>query len=100
VGLNDIGRTSSTELIATVFTWDNLPVQFGTWDNMSLQTPTWDALINSVFKPKRIKFLKRSQNSSIPHLSEICCGYKPSFGAVPDRLQVPATWKDLNGTGR
>lgn len=62
VGLNDIGRTSSTELIATVFTWDNLPVQFGTWNNMSLQTPTWDALINSVFKPKRIKFLKRSQN--------------------------------------
>lgn len=62
VGLNDIGRVAKTELPQTVFVWDNLQAQFGTWDNLAATASTWDNLISSVFKPKRIKFLKRTQN--------------------------------------
>lgn len=62
VGLNNIGRTAKTELLATVFIWDNLQAQYGTWDNLGVTGSTWDLLISSVFKPKRIKFLKRTQN--------------------------------------
>lgn len=62
VGLNNIGRTANTVLPATVFIWDNLQAQFGTWDNLAATAATWDNLISSVFKPKRIKFLKRTQN--------------------------------------
>jgi hypothetical protein len=62
VGLNNIGRTARTELPATVFTWDNLVAQYGTWDNLAATAGTWDNLISSVFKPKRVKFLKRTQN--------------------------------------
>jgi hypothetical protein len=62
VGLNNIGRTANTMLPATVFVWDNMQAQFGTWDNLGVSATTWDNLISSVFKPKRIKFLKRTQN--------------------------------------
>lgn len=62
IGLNNIGRTSLTELPATVFTWDQLVAQYGTWDNLGATAGTWDGLIASVFKPKRVKFLKRTQN--------------------------------------
>lgn len=62
IGLNNIGRTSLTELPATVFTWDNLVAQFGTWDNLGATAGTWDGLVASVFKPKKVKFLKRTQN--------------------------------------
>jgi hypothetical protein len=62
VGLNNIGRVANTELPATVFVWNNLQAQFGTWNNLAATSGTWDNLISSVFKPKRIKFLKRTQN--------------------------------------
>lgn len=62
VGLNDIGFTSSETFPATVYTWDQLATTFGTWDKLAALIPTWDQVILSVFAPKRIKFLKRSQN--------------------------------------
>jgi hypothetical protein len=62
VGLNNVGKTSTTVFPATVYSWDNLPALFPTWDALGTTYPTWDALANSVFKPKRIKFLKRSQH--------------------------------------
>lgn len=61
-GLNDIGFTSTETFPATVYTWDQLAITFGTWDNLAALIPTWDQVILSVFAPKRIKFLKRSQN--------------------------------------
>lgn len=61
VGLNNVGKTSSTKFPATIYTWDQLPTVAATWDALAALFPTWDALITSVFRPKRIKFLKRSQ---------------------------------------
>lgn len=61
-GLNDIGFTSTETFPATVYTWDTLATTFGTWDRLNALIPTWDQVILSVFAPKRIKFLKRSQN--------------------------------------
>lgn len=62
VGLNNVGTTSLTQLPPTVLTWDQLAVTAVTWDALSALYPTWDSLINSVFKPTRVKFLKRSQH--------------------------------------
>jgi hypothetical protein len=87
VGLNDIGSTSTTKLIPTVYTWDTLVPLFSTWDNLKAGEPDWDALISAVFKPRRIRFLKRSQNfafrvwqnsSSVDHvvLGPFQLGYK------------------------
>jgi hypothetical protein len=61
VGLNNVGKTSTTKFPASIYTWDQLPTVAATWDSLAAQFPTWDALITSVFKPKRVKFLKRSQ---------------------------------------
>ena len=62
VGLNDVGATISTVLPATIYTWDKLAATFTTWDNLKAQEPTWNDLVNAVFIPKRVRFLKRSQN--------------------------------------
>jgi hypothetical protein len=62
VGLNNVGSTSLTQLPATVLTWDQLASTTPTWDSLATLYPTWDSLINSVFRPKRVKFLKRSQH--------------------------------------
>lgn len=62
VGLNNVGKTSLTTFPATVYTWDQVPAFASTWDALAAQYATWDSLISSVFKPKRIKFLKRSQH--------------------------------------
>ena len=61
-GLNDIGKTSLTVFPPTVLTWDQLAVLFSSWDALAQQYATWDALVQGVFKPKRVKFLKRSQH--------------------------------------
>jgi hypothetical protein len=61
VGLNTVGKTSSTKFPPTIYTWDQLPQVAATWDDLAAQFPTWDNLIQSVYKPKRVKFLKRSQ---------------------------------------
>lgn len=62
VGLNNIGKTSTTVFSSTTLTWDNLAVLFSNWDALAAQYSTWDAITNSVFAPKRVKFLKRSQH--------------------------------------
>jgi hypothetical protein len=61
IGLNSIGATSGSVFPATVYVWDNLPAIFPTWDALAAVQPTWDSLVQSVFQPKRVKFLKRSQ---------------------------------------
>jgi hypothetical protein len=60
-GLQTIGRTATAAYPTTVYTWDQLVVLTGTWDNLALLFPTWETLVLANFKPKRIKFLKRSQ---------------------------------------
>jgi hypothetical protein len=60
-GLQSIGKTATAAYPTTVYTWDQLVVLVGTWDNLALLFPTWETLTLANFKPKRIKFLKRSQ---------------------------------------
>jgi hypothetical protein len=60
-GLQSIGRTATAAYPTTVYTWDQLVVLTGTWDNLTSLFPTWETLVLANFKPKRIKFLKRSQ---------------------------------------
>jgi hypothetical protein len=62
VGLNNVGATSLTQFPATVYTWDQLPAVAVNWDTLASLYPTWDQIVQSVFKPKRIKFLKRTQH--------------------------------------
>lgn len=64
VGLNNVGRTSNTTLPATLMTWNQLSQTYATWDALSETVAVWDDLALSVFRPKRIKFLKRSQHLS------------------------------------
>lgn len=61
-GLNNIGKTSNTVFPATTLTWAQLGLLVGSWSLLPALYPTWSDLMTSVFKPKRIKFLKRSQH--------------------------------------
>jgi len=61
LGNQFIGRTARSEFPATVYTWGQLGLLITTWVNTALQFPTWDALVAANFRPRRIKFLKRSQ---------------------------------------
>lgn len=62
VGLNNVGKTSTTLFTSTGYVWDNLATLFVSWDALGAQYSVWDAITNSVFLPKRVKFLKRSQH--------------------------------------
>lgn len=64
VGLNNLGKTSTSVYPASVLTWDQVRTQFNTWDDFRRVYPTWDAVVLAVFKPKRVKFLKRSTHLS------------------------------------
>jgi hypothetical protein len=61
LGMNDVGTTLTTEFPPTVYTWDSLRTLFASWDAVKVQFPTWSAVIQSVFVPRRARFLKRSQ---------------------------------------
>ena len=63
-GLTNIGKTATAVYPTTVYSWDQLVVLAGSWDNLALLFPTWETLVLANFKPKRIKFLKRSQMMS------------------------------------
>lgn len=64
VGLNNMGTTLTSQFPATVYTWTQVPSigSTATWASLSGTFPTWNSLIQSVFKPKRLKFLKRNQH--------------------------------------
>lgn len=64
LGLNNNGVTLSSVFPASVYTWDGLRVLEGTWDAVKGAFVTWDALVNGVYQPKRVRFLKRSQHIS------------------------------------
>lgn len=62
VGLNNVGSTVTTNLPPTIYTWDTLAQLYPTWDALAAAVPDWDAIVATVFKPKRARFLKRSQH--------------------------------------
>lgn len=88
VGLNNVGATITTNLPPTIYTWDTLALAFATWNALGGTNADWDALIQAVFKPRRARFLKRSQNfafrlwqnsSSVDHIviGPFQLGFKP-----------------------
>lgn len=64
VGLNDIGKTSTSVFPSSAPTWDSLRASVATWDALRALYASWDLLVKAVFRPKRIKFLKRSTHLS------------------------------------
>jgi len=62
IGLNNVGATITTNLPPTIYTWDTLATTYATWDAVAGANSTWDSLLQAFFKPKRARFLKRSQN--------------------------------------
>lgn len=61
LGLQNIGKTARASFPTTVYTWNQLGLLFPSWDALAESYPTWDTLTEANFRPKRIKFLKRSQ---------------------------------------
>lgn len=64
LGLNNVGTTLSSSFPASVYTWDTLRAAVSTWDNLKAQFPTWSDIVQGVFVPKRVRFIKRSQHLS------------------------------------
>lgn len=62
IGLNDIGKTSTTVFGPTIYTWAQLGTLFSSWAGLGQNFGSWSQLVEAIFKPKRVKFLKRSQH--------------------------------------
>lgn len=88
IGLNDVGSTLTGVLPASVYTWDTLRLAVATWDALALQYPNWVSLVQGVFRPKKIGFMKKGhhiafrfyQSSSAMvrvRIGPIQLGYKP-----------------------
>lgn len=64
LGLNNIGAVLSSDFPASVYTWDTLRTLTATWDLCKATFATWNDIVQGVFVPKRVRFLKRSQHFS------------------------------------
>jgi hypothetical protein len=64
LGLNNIGQTLTAVFPASVFVWDQLKAQLPNWSSVSAEYPAWDNLIEGVFIPKRVRFLKKDHHFS------------------------------------
>jgi hypothetical protein len=61
VGLNNVGATALSEYESSGYTWTTLGNAFPTWSNLGSTFSTWSSINNEFFRPKKIKFQKRSQ---------------------------------------
>lgn len=64
LGLNDIGSPLTANFPASVMTWSVLSSTVSTWSNVAAQFSTWNDLIQGVFQPKRVRFLKKTHHLS------------------------------------
>ena len=64
LGLNNVGQTLVSTFPGTVYTWDTLRAAVSTWDALKAEFPTWSDVIDAVFDPARVKFMKKSQHLS------------------------------------
>lgn len=64
LGLNNLGRTLTTEFPASVLTWAKLSNNVATWAGVAAQFVSWSDLIDSVFTRKRARFLKKDTHIS------------------------------------
>jgi hypothetical protein len=71
LGLNEVGQTLSGDFPATVITWDQLRVLLPNWSSVGDQYPAWDNLIEGVFRPKRVRFLKKDHHMSFRLWQEV-----------------------------
>ncbi len=62
IGLNDVGSTLTGTLPASVYTWDTLRLAIGTWEALALEFPNWVGLIQGVFRPKKVGFMKKGHH--------------------------------------
>lgn len=64
LGLNNVGQTLSGLFPASVLTWDSLRILLPNWSSVAEAYPAWDDLIEGVFIPKRVRFLKKDHHFS------------------------------------
>jgi hypothetical protein len=64
LGLNNVGQTLTSVFPSSGYTWSSLSASVSTWDALKDQFATWGELVQSVYIPKRVRFLKRSQHIS------------------------------------
>lgn len=64
LGLNNLGETLSQNFPASVYTWSGLRLAVPTWTALKNVYATWSDVIQSVFVPARVRFLKKSQHLS------------------------------------
>lgn len=64
LGLNEVGQTLTGNFPATVLTWDQLRVLLPNWSSVAAEYPSWDGLVEGVFRPKRVRFLKKDHHLS------------------------------------
>jgi hypothetical protein len=64
LGLNNVGTTLVSTFPASVYTWDTLRAAISTWDALAAEFATWSDVIDAVFDPARVKFMKKSQHLS------------------------------------
>lgn len=65
LGLNSLGRPLSSSLAASVPTWSQTGVAFSNWSSVPNQYPTWNDMVQAVFLPKRLRFLKKTHHFSL-----------------------------------
>lgn len=70
LGLNNLGRPLTTDLDASVPTWSQLGTTFDSWDDVPNQFPSWTDLVQGVFLPKRLRFLKKTHHFSMRFYQE------------------------------
>lgn len=61
LGLNNLGVTSTTTFPASVLVWATIAQSIDTWAGLKDQFATWSDIVDSVFVPDRLRFLKKSQ---------------------------------------
>lgn len=64
LGLNEVGQTLTGNFPATVLTWDQLRVLLPNWSSVAEEYPAWSGLVEGVFRPKRVRFLKKDHHMS------------------------------------
>lgn len=62
LGLNNVGQTLTGSFPSTVLTWDALRNLLPNWSAVGEEYPSWDGLIEGVFLPKRLRFIKKTHH--------------------------------------
>ena len=64
LGLNNLGTTLVSDFPATVMTWTQLAQSAANWTAVKNQFSTWNSLVEGVFRPRRVRFLKKDNHLS------------------------------------